>query len=45
MYVWAPNDTVEAYVTIKELFSIVVKDGPTLERRLQIDIFALLESY
>lgn len=36
---------VEAYTDSKTLFNVIAKDGATTERRLQIDIFALKESY
>lgn len=35
----------EAYTDWKTLFNIVAKDEATKERRLQIDFFALRESY
>ena len=36
---------VEAYVDSKTLFDVVAKNSNTTEKRLQIDIFALKESY
>lgn len=37
--------SIEVYVDSKSVFDVVVKDGSTSEKRLQIDIFALRESY
>lgn len=36
---------IDAYVDSKTLFDVVAKDGNTSEKRLQIDIYALRESY
>lgn len=35
----------EAFVDSKTLFNVVGKDGATTDRRIQIDIYALRESY
>ena len=35
----------EAYVESRTVFNVVAKNGPTLEKRLQIDVFVLRESH
>ena len=35
----------EAYVDSKSVFDVIAKDGVTTEKRLQIDIYALRQSY
>ena len=36
---------IEAYVDSRTLFNVIAKDSPTAERRFQIDVLALRESY
>lgn len=40
-----PSADMEAFVESKTLFNVVTKTSKTAERQLQIDIFALMESY
>lgn len=39
------NLVLKSFIDSKTVFDIIVKDGNSTERRLQVDIYALRESY
>lgn len=44
-YILSTNVEIEAFVDWKTVFHLVAKDGKSTERRLQIDISSMHESY